>query len=174
MATDTTTPPRTRSARTGRRKDAAASGSPDAATALGNEPGNEPCNEVRLRGRVGAPAEERTLPSGDVIVTFRVVVARPPVRGAASAAARTTGATGATGAAVGEPRGARATVDTLDVVCWAAGARRTAGRLGAGDVVEVEGALRRRFFGVAGGRASRYEVEAARVRRVSGGRRSGT
>jgi len=120
---------------------------------------------VHLRGRVGAPPEERTLPSGDLIVTFRVVVARPPVRGSAA---------GTAGAAAGESRGARATVDTLDVVCWAAAPRRTAGRLDAGDVVEVEGALRRRFFGVAGGRASRYEVEAGRVRRVSGGRRSGT
>jgi single-strand DNA-binding protein len=119
---------------------------------------------VHLRGRVGAAAEERSLPSGDVIVTFRVVVARPPARGGGTGAARP----------AGESRGTRATVDTLDVVCWAAAPRRAAGRLEPGDVVEVEGALRRRFFGVAGGRASRYEVEAGRVRRVSGGRRSGT
>ena len=160
MATNTTTPPRPRAARAtraGRGRDAAAAASPDAA--------HEPRNEVHLRGRVGAPPEERTLPSGDLIVTFRVVVARPPVRGSAA---------GTAGAAAGESRGARATVDTLDVVCWAAAPRRAAGRLDAGDVVEVEGALRRRFFGVAGGRASRYEVEAGRVRRVSGGRRSGT
>ncbi len=139
MGTETTTPPRARRAR-------------------GDGTTHEPRNEVHLRGRVGAPAQERVLPSGDLIVTFRVVVARPRVRGASA----------------GEPGTVRATVDTLDVVCWGAAPRRTAGRLEAGDVVEVEGALRRRFFGVAGGRQSRYEVEAARVRRVSGGRRSGT
>lgn len=156
MATDTTTPPRTtRTGRAARAKDG---------TAASAGPVHEPCNEVRLRGRVGAAPEERSLPSGDVIVTFRVVVARPPARGGGAGAARP----------AGESRGTRATVDTLDVVCWAAAPRRAAGRLEPGDVVEVEGALRRRFFGVAGGRASRYEVEAGRVRRVSGGRRSGT
>ena len=163
MATDTTTPPRTRTTRATRAARATRGKDATAASGVGRD--HEPCNEVRLRGRVGAEAEERTLPSGDVIVTFRVVVARPPVRGASA---------GSAGATAGEPRGARATVDTLDVVCWTAAPRRTAGRLLAGDVVEVEGALRRRFFGVAGGRASRYEVEAVRVRRVSGGRRSGT
>jgi single-strand DNA-binding protein len=114
------------------------------------DPAENARNEVRLRGRVGAAAEERVLPSGDVIATFRVIVPRPPARAVS------------------------ASVDTLDVVCWAAVPRRAAGRLEAGDVVEVEGALRRRFFGVPGGRSSRYEVEAARVRRVSGGRRAGT
>ncbi|HET6667277.1 MAG TPA: single-stranded DNA-binding protein, partial [Intrasporangium sp.] len=33
-------------------------------------------NEVRLCGRLSAPAEERTLPSGDVIVTLRIVIPR--------------------------------------------------------------------------------------------------
>ena len=38
-----------------------------------------PCvhlNQVRLRGRVSAPAEQRILPSGDLLVTARVVVRR--------------------------------------------------------------------------------------------------
>ena len=33
--------------------------------------------------------------------------------------------------------------------------------------MRVEGSLRRRFFGTAGGRASRYEVEAHRLVRVT-------
>ena len=41
-----------------------------------------------------------------------------------------------------------------------------AGGLSAEDVVEVDGALRRRFFRAGGAAASRYEVEAHRVRRV--------
>ena len=116
-------------------------------------------NEVVLRGRLGAEAEERELPSGDRIATLRVVVPREPPPGRRRAAAD-------------EPR--RATVDTIDVVCWTAATRRSALRLRAGDVVEVEGALRRRFFGGPAGRQSRYEVEAATLRRVSGGGRAGT
>ena len=120
-----------------------------------DEPGAPPAlNEVALRGRLSAPAEERTLPSGDVIVTLRVVVPREgPV------ARRPTGVT--------EVR--RAPVDTIDVVCWTARTRRATLRLDAGDFVEVGGALRRRFYGGPAGRQSRYEVEAASVRRVAKG-----
>jgi len=119
-------------------------------------------NEVVLRGRVAAEAEDRELPSGDRIATFRVVVPREQPR------ARTT----RTRSTVENPR--RATVDTIDVVSWTAATRRTALRLRPGDLVDVEGALRRRFFGGAGGRQSRYEVEASALRRVSGGRPTGT
>lgn len=104
----------------------------------------DPLNTVTLVGRVSADAESRELPSGDQLVTFRLVVDRPPVRGS------------------GKRR-----VDVIDVACWSKRTRRTAGTLGADDTVRVEGALRRRFFGTPGGRASRYEVEAARLARVT-------
>ena len=39
-----------------------------------------PVNEVRLCGRLAAEPEERVLPSGDSLVTFRLVVARPASR----------------------------------------------------------------------------------------------
>lgn len=104
-----------------------------------------PANEVHLIGRVSGEPESRELPSGDTLVQFRVVVPRPPRRGA--------------------PRSA--TVDTIDVACWSARARGSAGRLTPGDLVAVDGSLRRRFFATASGRASRYEVEALRVRRVT-------
>jgi single-strand DNA-binding protein len=115
-------------------------------------------NEVVLCGRLAAPAEERELPSGDRIAMLRVVVPRgdPPRHRRAAEGPR------------------RATVDTIDVVCWSAATRRTAMRLRADEQVEVEGALRRRFFGGAGGRQSRYEVEAKGLRRASGGRSAGT
>ncbi len=113
-------------------------------------------NEVALRGRASAAGEERTLPSGDVIVTLRVIVPRE-----GAAARRTSGA--------GEVR--RASVDTIDVVCWTARTRRAAMLLASGDAVEVGGALRRRFYGGPSGRQSRYEVEASSVRRVAGGPR---
>jgi single-strand DNA-binding protein len=104
-------------------------------------------NEVVLVGRVSARAEERELPSGDVIATWRVVVDRPPGR-RRSAGAR------------------EQKVDTLDCVAWSAGLRRTARGLAAGDVVSVEGALRRRFWRGGAGATSRCEIEVSRVRRV--------
>lgn len=127
------------------------------------EPDTTPArNEVVLWGRLSAPAEQRELPSGDVIVTLRVVVERPTglPRSAGSARRRTTDGKA-------RPPG----VDTIDVVCWSASTRRAALRLGAGEQIEVDGALRRRFFAGAAGRQSRYEVEAARVRRRGGRRR---
>jgi len=144
-----------RSSRTPRRRAperAADEAPPDAASVPGR-------NLVVLTGRLGAEAEERELPSGDRIATLRVVVPREPPPGRRRGTAD-------------EPR--RATVDTIDVVCWTAATRRSALRLRGGDVVEVEGALRRRFFGGPAGRQSRYEVEAAALRKVSGGRLAGT
>ena len=101
-------------------------------------------NEVVLVGRLSAEAEARDLPSGDRLVTLRVVVDRPPARGST-----------------------RRTVDVIDVACWTKRVQRSARSLGPDDLVRVEGALRRRFFAAGGQRASRYEVEARRVRRVT-------
>jgi single-strand DNA-binding protein len=90
----------------------------------------------------------RELPSGDVLVTWRVVVGRPPGRR--------------------PPEGVRpTTVDTLDCVAWTASARRAAAALAVDDVVEVSGALRRRFWRAGAGAASRCEVEVTTVRRVN-------
>lgn len=112
-------------------------------------------NEVRLTGRVSAPAEERELPSGDVIATWRLVVDRPVDR------------TAGRRSAVGDPARPRAVVDTFDCVVRTARLRRSARGFAPGDVVAVDGALRRRFFRTGGGPASRYEVEVAAVRRLS-------
>lgn len=103
-------------------------------------------NEVRLVGRVSADPQCRELPSGDTVTTLRLVVKRPAGVGALAS---------------------RATVDTIDIACWSAATRRVAGRLVAGQSIEVTGALRRRFFKGPAGAASRYEVEAARLRRVA-------
>lgn len=117
------------------------------------EDGIEYLNEVRLRGRVAAAPEERVLPSGDPLVTLRLVVARPERAGPRSRAKD-------------DGSAARAMVDTLDIACWTAVTRRSAGRLTAGEVVEVEGALRRRFFRAGAGSVSRYEVEARSLRKA--------
>ena len=103
-------------------------------------------NEVRLRGRLAVEPDARELPSGDVVVTFRLVVDRIPVR--------TSGP------------GSTVRVDTLDCAAFAADARRKLLRWRAGDVLELEGSLRRRFFRAGGAAASRYEVEVRTVSRV--------
>jgi single-strand DNA-binding protein len=104
-------------------------------------------NQIQLLGRVSSVGEERELPSGDRVHTWRLVVPRAP------------------GVSTSGPKGANRS-DVIDVSCWSARTRRVAGRLAEGDLVAVEGALRRRFFRTAAGVASRYEVEAQAMRKA--------
>jgi single-strand DNA-binding protein len=107
------------------------------------------CNEVTLVGRVSAPPEERALPSGDLLLIWRLVVERPPPRRAL-------------------PEGVRpVTTDTFDCVAWSGAVRRSARGFAAGDVVRVEGSLRRRFWRAGAGPASKCEVEVAAARRLT-------
>lgn len=80
-------------------------------------------NQVTLAGRVSANPEAHILPSGDEVVSFRLIVAR-------SAAAR---------------RRSKQPVDTIDCAAWSAAMRRAVRRLEAGTQVVVTGELRRRF-----------------------------
>lgn len=105
-------------------------------------------NEVRIRGRVSRPPEERVLPSGDVLWTFRVVVRRSPDRS-----------------------GSQQTVDVLECAAWSPRARRSVAAWSADDLVEVCGAVRRRFFRAGGAPTSRVEIEMVSGRRV---RRAGS
>lgn len=96
-----------------------------------------PVNSVRLAGRVSAVPEARLLPSGDEVVSFRLVVPR-------SAAAR---------------RRSKQRVDTIECSAWTARLRRTVGGLAAGDTVTVTGELRRRFSRGPGGLMSWVNVD---------------
>jgi single-strand DNA-binding protein len=102
-------------------------------------------NTVALRGRVTSAPEDRELPSGLVITTFRVSVprARTPMT---------------SGSAQGS--------DWMDCVAWTARTRRTVGTWEVGDQVEVDGALRRRFFRAGAGAGTRLEVEVLGARRA--------
>lgn len=101
---------------------------------------------VTLCGRVTAPPQERELPSGAALVTFRLSVRR---------------------ASTPLGRGSRQTSDWVDCVTAVARVRRAAATWSVGDEVEVAGVLRRRFVRSAGGGGgSRLEVEALRARRV--------
>jgi single-strand DNA-binding protein len=106
-------------------------------------------NQVHLVGRVSRDPGRRELPSGDGVVFFRLVVARQ------EAAYR-----------------GRQRIDVLDCVAWGGRPMRTVAGWRAGDVVEVDGSLRRRFFRVGGSTSSRVEIEvrtARLIRRASSG-----
>ncbi len=100
-------------------------------------------NEVVLQGRLAAMAERRELPSGDVLLSFRVIIDRAATR-----------------------NDRRRRVDTIDCVAWSARTQRSVRGWGAGDLVRVEGALRRHFRRSDTGPVSRVEVEVRRARRV--------
>jgi single-strand DNA-binding protein len=119
------------------------------AAADGSPAGTEFHNEVVLVGRLAAPADVLVLPSGDEVTTWRLVVPR------SESEARATG---------------RSASDTLDCAAWSASVRRSAAAWVKDDVIEVHGALRRRFWRSPGGVASRYEVSVERARRVQRGR----
>jgi single-strand DNA-binding protein len=104
-------------------------------------------NEVHLVGRLAVEPARRELPSGDVLMSFRLVVSRPPARRKATERSPS--------------------VDTLDCAAWRRDVQRSLDRLQPGDVLEVHGSLRRRFWRVGPAAASRSEVEVLRVRRVA-------
>ncbi len=94
-------------------------------------------NQVTLTGRVSASPEAHILPSGDEVVSFRLIVQRSP-------AAR---------------RRSKQPVDTIDCAAWTTAMRRVVRRLEAGTEVVVTGELRRRFSRGATGPISRVTVE---------------
>jgi single-strand DNA-binding protein len=102
-------------------------------------------NQVHLTGRISADPEIRVLPSGDELVSFRLVVRR-------DAAAR---------------RRSKQLVDTIECTVWRAALRRSVSRLAAGAEVEVRGQLRRRFTSGGGGTASWVSVEVDSCRRAT-------
>ena len=103
-------------------------------------------NDVFLRGRLAAEPVLRQLPSGDELCSFRITVARPEAE--------------------------RGRVDSIDCAATTARVRRSVQAAAPGDVLEVSGCLRRRFWRSAAGLGSRYEVQVRSVGRVRRRRRS--
>jgi len=100
-------------------------------------------NDVVLRGRLSASPELRPLPSGDTLLVFRIVVRRDNPR----------------------PRGPRS--DVITCVSLLPALQRYASAWTTDDVVEVEGALQRRFWRTPTGTAVAYEVSCRRGRKVA-------
>src|SRR3954454_11182113 len=107
-------------------------------------------NEVYLVGKLSGEPAERKLPSGDVLLSWRLVVNRAP-----------------------NERGSRKAMhDTLPCFTLKAGVRRSVSSYASGDLIEVEGVLRRSFWRTpAGGEASKCEVEARSIKRLRRGPR---
>lgn len=100
-------------------------------------------NEVHLIGRLAEMPAHKTMPSGDVAVDFRLVVRRPP------AAVR------------------RQSTDSIKCTTFRPGAIKAAAGWLPGDVLEIHGALHRRFWRAESKIMNVYEVEVRTVRRVS-------
>ena len=122
--------------------------SPDTSTAPPDVPSahEQSVNAVRLSGRVSAAPEARMLPSGDEVVSFRLIVPRSP-------SAR---------------RRSKQRVDTIECSAWTARLRRSVRRLEAGDAVTVTGELRRRFTRGSGGPMSWVNVDLDTCERTAG------
>ncbi len=99
-------------------------------------------NQIVLRGRLGEGVAERNLVTGEATVTFRVIVDRAQ-RG----------------------RDGKSS-DTIDCVALSAALRRKVLKLSPGIHLDIEGALRRRFFRSGGALISRYEVEVHSLTKV--------
>src|SRR5262245_20146750 len=91
-------------------------------------------NEVCLQGRLSRRPEEKVLPRRAAHRVLGLVVPREE----------------------GERKG----VDWIDCAVWGGRLRRSVTGWATGDTVEVQGALRRRFYRVGGTLESRVEVEA--------------
>ena len=101
--------------------------------------------EVTIVGRLGARIDERTLPSGDTVTAFTVVVDRP--RRA-------------------RPPGSSVTVDAIACQAFRAPVLRRLASLEPGQWVRAEGTLRRRFWRTGAGVGSVMEVEVSRLQPV--------
>ncbi len=105
-------------------------------------------NTVELVGELATAGEVRQLPSGDEVVSWRLVVRTESLsfnRGSKAASPLRT--------------------DSIDCVAALGPICKRALSYQPGDIIEVAGALRHRYWRGVGGLNSRYEVEVTSVRR---------
>jgi len=100
-------------------------------------------NEVLLVGKLSAEPVSRVLPSGDACLSWRLIVSR-----------------------TGTIASGNRVVDTIDCVTFSKTVQRAARRWQPGEVFEMNGSLRRRFWRGPQGVSSRTEVEVHSARRA--------
>jgi single-strand DNA-binding protein len=105
----------------------------------------EALNDVVLRGRISGDPQTRELPSGSVLVAFRLVLPRDRSPITASS---------------------KQVSDWVECTAWCSRVRKQAETWHDGDHVEVRGALRRRHFRVGEQSRTSLEVEMLSGRRV--------
>jgi single-strand DNA-binding protein len=103
-------------------------------------------NEVIVAGRLSKSALPKELPSGDEIMTWRLIVDRPD--------------------------GTAGGFDVVECKAFSARVRRQAQAWVPGEVIEVTGALRRRYWRGPGGLRSACEVEVSLASRLTRAPRS--
>lgn len=103
-------------------------------------------NEVHLIGRISGDPEVRELPSGDSLVTFRLVLPRD----------------------AGARRRSKQLVDTIECVGWTARIQRSMKRCADGEFAEVRGSLRRRFSRAHGFPQSWVSIDVSECRVIKG------
>ena len=96
-----------------------------------------PVNDVAVVGRISSVGEVVTLPSGSQVISVRVVVPRADGRS-----------------------------DVFDCSAWTAALRRKVASWRIGDVVSIEGHMRRRFWRAGTIPSSRWDVEIAVASRI--------
>lgn len=111
-------------------------------------------NEIVVVGELIAPVEPRCRTDGREVLTFRVAVRAPTTSPGADSRAPDAGEGGAAGRR-----------DTLDCVVISTAMRRRLELYHPGDIVELSGALRHRFWSTAGRVQSRYEIEVSSLKR---------
>ncbi|MFC3994531.1 single-stranded DNA-binding protein [Nocardiopsis sediminis] len=97
-------------------------------------------NDVLLAGRITAEPAVRELPSGDHLVTWRISITRPPAE-----------------------RRPNQPADPITCVSFHESMQDATRGWRIGDIVQVSGSLRRRFWRTPGGSTSVIEVEARSV-----------
>lgn len=100
-------------------------------------------NSVSVVGRVSTEADFLELPSGQMMARFRVVVPRQAPQ-------------------------TKTTVDTLDCIAYKPVIQRKAEKLAAGQIVELSGEIRRRFWKTGVSVASRVEIEVTALKVLKG------
>ena len=139
-------------------------------------------NQVILQGRVSGVVASKKLPSGDLVVQFRLIVDR--VNSGLSRKAKESksrnaskskkdkniksGKVGKDGSSskTGNKSISKREVDTLDIGVWRKDLQKKSLTLVAEQFVNVKGAIRRSFWSTPNGLASRYQIEAFEIEKM--------